>query len=101
MIHIVSDDPDAFKEVNQTKMAKARAKSYPKIKKNRDAVDGKYKWVIAAVPSKAWAKKVFPKLSEEEAVEKLWEAILMTSRVDGNDPVENWNKHTEFLLKQR
>ena len=101
MVHIVSDDPDAFKEVNQTKMAKARAKSYPKIKKYRDAVDGKYKWVIAAVPSKAWAKKVFPKLSEEEAVEKLWEAILMTSRVDGNDPVENWNKHNEFLLKQR
>ena len=101
MIHIISDDPDAFKDVNQTKMTKARAKMYPKIKKYRDAVDGKYKWVIAAVPSKAWAKKVFPDCSEDEAVEKLWSAILSTSRVDGNDPVENWNKHNEFLLKQR
>ena len=101
MIHIISDDPDAFKDVNQTKMAKARAKMYPKIKKYRDAVDGKYKWVIAAVPSKAWAKKVFPNCEEDEAVEKLWAAILSTSRVDGNDPVENWNKHNEFLLKQR
>ena len=29
----------------------------------------KYKWVIAAVPGRAWAKKVFPSLNEEEAVE--------------------------------
>lgn len=101
MIHIVSDDPDAFKGVNQGKVAKANAKRYPRIKKYRDAMDGKYKWVIAAVPSIAWAKKVFPTLEENEAVEKLWEAILSTSRVDGNDPVKNWDEHNAFLIKQR
>ncbi len=101
MIHIVSDDPDAMKGINQAKVAKARAKSYPKIKKYRDGMDGKYKWVIAAVPGKAWAKKVFPKLDEDEAVEKLWDAIFSTSRVDDGDPVENWNKHNAFLFGQR
>lgn len=100
VLHIVSDDPDAFKEVNQMKMAKARAKSYPKIKKYRDAIDGKYKWCIAAVPSSNWAHKVFPDLPVEEAVEKLWDAILKTSRVDGNDPVKNWDEHNDFLQKQ-
>lgn len=64
VIHIISDDPDAMKGVNQNKVTKAMAKRYPKIKKYRDAFDGKYKWTIAAVPSKAWAKKVFPKLDE-------------------------------------
>ena len=101
VIHIVSDDPDAMKGVSQAKAAKVRMKRYPKIKKYRDAIDGKYKWCIAAVPGKAWAKKIFPKLNEEEAVEALWKAILQTSRVDGNDPVENWNKHNAFLIKQR
>jgi len=101
MIHIVSDDPDALKGVNQTKLAKSRAKIFPKIKKYRDERDGKYKWIIAAVPSKPWAKKVFPKLSEEEAVEALWKAILSTSRVDGNDPVENWKKHNEILTEKK
>ena len=101
MIHIVSDDPDAMKGVNQNKVTKAMMKRYPKIKKYRDAVDGKYKWTIAAVPGVAWAKKIFPKLEEKDAVEALWAAILKTSRVDGNDPVKNWDDHNAFLIKQR
>ncbi len=100
-IFLDSDDPDGLKGVNQTKMAKATAKIYPKIKKYRNEVDGKHKWCIAGVAGKAWAKKVFPDLNEEEAVEKLWEAILLTSRVDGNDPIENWHKHNDFLVKKR
>ena len=100
-IYISSEDPDGLKGLNQQKMAKSSAKVYQKIKKYRNMADGKYKWCIAGVPGKAWAKKVFPDLSEDEAIEKLWEAILMTSRVDGNDPVENWNKHNDFLNKQK
>ena len=100
-IYIDSEDPDAMKGVNQAKVAKIMMKRYPKIKKFRDQMDGKYKWCIAAVPGKEWAKKVFPKLGEEEAMEALWAAILKTARVDGNDPVENWNKHNEFLIAQR
>ena len=101
VIHIISDDPDAMKGVNQNKVTKSMAKRYPKIKPYREAMDGKYKWTIAAVPSKAWAKKVFPKLNEEEAIEQLWAAILKTSRVDGNDPVKNWDEHNAFLINQR
>ncbi len=100
-IYISSEDPDGLKGINQAKMAKVNMKSYPKVKKYYDAMDAKYKWCIAAVPGKAWAKKVFPKLSEQEAEEKLWEAILLTSRVDENDPVENWNKHNAFLNQQK
>ena len=99
-IYIMSEDPDGLKGVNQMKMAKAQAKGYPKIKKFVDASNGRYKWCIAGVPGKAWAKKVFPKLSEEEAMEKLWEAILLTSRVDGN-AVQNWKDHNAFLVQQR
>lgn len=101
VLHIISDDPDAMKGVNQAKVAKIQAKRYPQIKKYRNAFDGKYKWCIAAVPGKAWAKKVFPKLDETAAVEALWAAILKTSRVDGNDPVKNWDEHNSFLVKQK
>lgn len=100
-IYITSEDPDGLSGVNQNKLAKTQAKIYPKIKKYRDAADGKYKWCIAGVPGKAWAKKVFPELSEEEGVEKLWEAILLTSRVDNNGAVNNWKNHNAFLVKQR
>lgn len=100
-IYLTSEDPDGLKGVNQMKMAKSQARMYPKIKKYHDAMDGKYKWCIAGVPGKAWAKKVYPNLSDEEAIEKLWEAILLTSRVDGNNPVENWNKHNANLINHR
>lgn len=100
-LYIIAEDPDVFKGINQAKIAKARMKSYPKIKKFRDACDGKEKWCIAAVPNANWAKLVFPKCSEEEAIDRLWDAILSTSRVDGNDPVENWNKHNQDILTKR
>ena len=100
-IYITSEDPDGLKGVDQMKIAKSSAAIYPKIKKYVDASNGKYKWCIAGVPGKAWAKKVFPDLDEAEAEEELWKAILKTSRVDGNDPVENWRKHNDFLIKKR
>ena len=100
-IYLTSEDPDGLKGVNQMKVAKSQARMYPKIKKYHDAMDGKYKWCIAGVPGKAWAKKVYPNLSDEEAIEKLWEAILLTSRVDGNDPVKNWDNHNANLINHR
>ena len=100
-IFIDSDDPDGLKGINQAKLAKSSAKAYMKTKKYRDLMDGKYKWCIAGVPGKAWAQKVFPDLPLEEAMEELWKGILKTSRVDGNDPIENWNKHNEFLISKR
>ena len=100
MLHIISDDPDALKGISQSKIVKSSIKFRKKIKPYRDLMDGKYKWCIAAVPSVEWAKKVFPKLDDEAAIEALWEAILSTSRVDGN-AIENWNQHNASLLEHR
>ena len=100
MLHIVSDDPDAFKGIRQDKLTKVSFAFRRKVKPYRDLMDGKYKWCIAAVPSLAWAEKVFPKLKGEEAIEALWEAILSTSRVDGH-ALDNWDKHNEELMVHR
>lgn len=101
IIHIISDDPDGLKGINQKKMAKVRMKSYPIIKPYRDKMEDRYKWCIAAVPGLGWAKKVFPTLSNEDAIEALWEAILKTARVDDNDPIKNWEEHNAFLHAQK
>ena len=60
-------------------------------------MDNKYQWCIAAVPGEAWAKKVFPGERTSKAVEKLWNAILYTSRADGDDPVKAWEEHNADL----
>ena len=95
-IHLISEDPDGLKGVRMDKLAKARKLSYPILKPYIDAREGKQQWCIAAVPGIAWAKKVFPGVRASIAVEKLWEAILSTSRVDG-DSVANWEKHNADL----
>jgi len=58
-------------------------------------------WCGVASASPAWAKKVFPDLSEEEALEKLWEAIFQSCRVDVNNPIEAWQKHIQDLTKRK
>ena len=95
-IYLESEDPDGLKGINQTKIAKARQKSWPIIKPFADQLENKYQWCIAAVPGAAWAKKLFPELPRGKAIEKLWEAILFTSRVT-EDPVASWEAHDKDL----
>ena len=95
-IYLTSEDPDGLKGINQKKMAKADQKRFPIIKPYFDRMENKYQWCIAAVPGAAWAKKLFPHLSRGQAMEKLWEAILQTSRVD-EDPVAAWEAHNRDL----
>ena len=95
-IYLESDDPDGLKGVNQEKVSKASQARYKIMKPYRDAMENKYQWCIAAVPGAAWAKKVFPNETRSRAIEKLWEAILYTSRVD-DDPVAAWEAHNKDL----
>ena len=95
-IYLESDDPDGLRGVNQEKISKASRARFPIIKPFREAMDNKYQWCIAAVPGVAWAKKVFPGENKFKAVEKLWEAILYTSRVD-EDPIAAWDAHNKDL----
>jgi len=98
-LHIISEDPDGLKGVNMQKVAKARQMSYPIMKPYIDQREGKQQWCIAAVPGVAWAKKVFPGMRTSLAMEKLWETIIATSRVN-EDPVKAWEEHNADLSKR-
>lgn len=91
-LFIDSEDPDGLKGVNMGKFAKAQQMSWPILKPYIDSREGKQQWCIAAVPGKAWAKKVFPDLRPAAAMEKLWEAILTAARVT-DDPIRAWDDH--------
>ena len=95
-IHIISEDPDGLKGMNMDKVTKARQMSYPILKPYRDRRENREQWCIAAVPGKAWAKKVFPGERTSVAMEKLWQVILSCSRVD-EDPVKAWQEHNQDL----
>ncbi len=97
MIHITSEDPDGLKDMDQEKLSKVRAITGPIMMKYRAQMDNKYQWTIAGAPSPAWAKKVFPHLSEKKAQEALWKAIIDVTRANGNG-IQNWNEHNANII---
>ena len=100
-IYLESDDPDGLKGINQHKMLRAQQMRYPLIKGYRDEMENKYQWCIAAVPGPAWAKKLFPDTTKRQAMEKLWDAILATSRVtEYGDPIDAWDRHNADLMSR-
>jgi aminopeptidase len=57
-------------------------------------------WTIVASATPDWAAAMFPGESPEAAVEKLWEVIFSTTRIDSADPVSAWKSH-DASLQQR
>lgn len=96
VIYLDSEDPDGLNGINQAKLAKSQQAKYGIIKPYQDKMENRYQWCIAAVPGVAWAKKLFPGMTKAQAIEKLWEAILTTSRVD-DDPMAAWDAHNADL----
>ena len=50
-------------------------------------------WAIVAAASAAWAKKIFPGATADEAVSQLWDAIGRMCRLDAPDPLAAWETH--------
>ena len=100
ILYIESDDPNGLAGIDQKKMAKVRQNRYPIVRAYMDKTENKYQWCIAGVPGKAWAQKVFPGMRSSEAVKKLWESILYTSRAENDDPIAEWEKHNEDLKRR-
>jgi len=98
-IHIMSQDPDGLKGIDQAKAAQAQVKTFPIMKPYRDAMENKYQWTIVAVPGEGWAKKVFPDLPKKKAVAALWDAILTSARITDN-PIKSWKEHNADIQKR-
>jgi len=100
-IFIESEDPDAMAGISPEKLSAVGQARARVLKPYRDAIDGKHQWTIAAIPSEKWARKCFPDDTPERAMEKLWDAVLRTVRIDGeNDPVALWKAHTDFISEK-
>lgn len=100
LIWIDSDDPDGSKGVDAAKFARIRQAQYKIYGKYKEMTENRIAWCIAGAPAPEWAQKVFPKEKPEEAMEKLWEAILYTSRAADGNGIKNWEKHDQELRKR-
>lgn len=99
-VSIAASDPELLKDVNPGRLVKVQKASNTALKEHRERLmSNKNSWCVVSIPTKSWAKKVFADLPEEEAVAKLWDAIIKTVRVDTPDPVAAWEEHKQNLKK--
>lgn len=97
-ISISASDPDGLKGVSVEKIGASQKARTSALKEYFDnSMSNKCRWCVLSVPTLSWAKKVFPKVSDDEAMESLWDVIFKTVRVDTENPVNAWEKHNAYL----
>ncbi|MCD7950885.1 MAG: aminopeptidase [Erysipelotrichaceae bacterium] len=100
VITITSENPEAMMDVDPMKIQTYSKASHNACKLFYDHLDlGIDRWCIAGAPSLGWANKVFPDMSDKEAMQALWQAIFKVCRCYEDDVIEEWNKHRHSFEK--
>ena len=95
---VVGEDPALLAREDPEKVARAnRARSQAYLPALQLIAGFDINWTIVSYASPAWARAVFPDEAQEVAVDKLWNAIFVASRVDADDPVAAWEAHNAGL----
>ena len=90
--------PTIFDDIDPTLMRRVAAVRPKKVKFYTQATMANLmQWCVAAVPTTAWAKQIFPDLPDNEVVDKLWGLILQMCRIDQPDPLAAWDQHNRNL----
>ncbi|NBI30026.1 aminopeptidase [Chengkuizengella marina] len=96
---IRSKNPELLKDVDPERLAivdKVSRTENREYSQNYIST-GRISWTLVSYPSPEWATLVFPKLTEEEAVEKLWDTMFEVTRINKENPVEGWKEHMQGL----
>ena len=97
-VSITGSDPDLFKDVDPALISAVRRTEGRLLAPlsrliTADAVN----WCVVGYATPAWAARVFPDLSPDEALAALWDAIFRSVRLDAPDPLAAWQAHTAEL----
>ena len=88
-------EPDLLADLDQERVAKARMLELRK--RTLELISGrKLAWAIVGCPNPGWAEEVFG----EPDVERLWQAVAETVRLDEPDPVAAWREHIDKMLQR-
>ena len=98
-VAVAADNPQAFKSVPAKKLsAYYQAKSKALKNFSDQVMSNGIRWCVVSVPTKEWAKQVFPKSKTPE--KDLLNAIAKTMRLDHADPLLAWKEHINLLDKR-
>ena len=98
-ISVAASDPENMRGVDPDRLRRANMAAGRDLKDfMRIQMSNGIPWCVVSVPIASWAKKVFPELSEDEAMERLWEEIFKAVRItEDGDAVAEWRAHCERI----
>jgi aminopeptidase len=85
-------EPELFADLDQARVAKARMHDLRRRVLTLIA-ERKLAWAIVGAPNEGWANELFG----NPDIERLWEAVAATVRLDQPDPVAAWRSHIDML----
>ena len=100
---IDAEDPEHLKGVDPDRRVRSLRVSGKALKDfYRLQMSSGFPWCIASIPIPSWAGRVFPSLTEEQAMESLWNAIFKAVRITGDgQSVRHWQEHLESLSRRK
>jgi aminopeptidase len=96
LIQVIGDpDPELFADLDGTRVGKTRMRDLSE--RYMDATNKRLiNWTIVGCPTEGWAEGVFG----EADTERLWDAVVDTTRLDEPDPVDAWRQHIDMLVQR-
>lgn len=100
-LSIAANDPELLAGIDSEKIGSYQKTRGQALKPYYDKIMvNELQWNIISVPTLAWAKKVFPNVDDNEAVDMLWNAILKSTKSDTENPIETWKNHLNILKEK-
>lgn len=101
-LYVDDEDPEMLAGIEPKKISnwqravKKACKTYFDLSDNMTNA-----WCIVGGATQKWANKVYPDMSNQEALDSLWNAIFKAAKIDDeHDPVELWNQHRRSFEKR-
>ncbi|MCL2343227.1 MAG: aminopeptidase [Firmicutes bacterium] len=98
LLTIYAEDPELLRGVDPGRIQRWGRASGQKLKAYQERqMANEFQWNVVSVPTKKWARSVFPSVSEAEAVEKLWDAIYHALDLRESGTVDAWREKIKLL----
>jgi len=101
ILQVDAEDPDLLTGISTDRILNFQTARGDALENFYEALDtDKISWSIIAIPSKKWADKIFPQLAEAERVPALWEKIFNATRINLENPIDEWRTHINGLKQK-
>ncbi len=101
-LSILGSDPNLLNGVEPSRiLAWQRAMGLPS-KPWYDAMSSdQFQWTVCACPTEGWARRVFPDLPPDQALDALWDAVFSICRITGDgSSSDQWEKQTAAAARR-